>query len=331
MSDEPAAKPAPSYPSLRSAMWLYCLVLLGTTLIVIPLAFHIDVVFLRMVSTLFATLGFTIIAIYLTHTRPGLILGPLPAPITLLISLLAGLAIWLPAVWIMFAVYTWLDNAVGLLPAPMLTTATLFAVLLQAAIIVPLAQGLLFWGYIQRAGERLGKAHGAVLAATLFALYGLVTSELGLGSIPGLLLVGLLAAFITYYTGSAWCGIAVLAGYGIAWPLLQKPFVDYLGPQLGNPLSIRWLLGVAISGFVAFILFQAIRVRAGEKPQPAGSARAPKGLWWLPLAISIALVVLGAYSELALRASTGRTAPQIVPLRPDVPPVVIPATAMKSR
>src|SRR5262249_50790650 len=136
------------------------------------------------------------------------------------------------------------------------------------AVIVPVAQGLLFWGYIQRAGEQIGPARGALLAAALYAIYGLVTTELGLGSIPGLLLVGLLAAFITYYIGSTWCGIAVLAGYGVAWPLLQKPLVDYVGlSELGNPLSIRWLLAVAVSGFVAFILFQAIRLRAGEKRQ----------------------------------------------------------------
>jgi membrane protease YdiL (CAAX protease family) len=315
------------YPSLRSAMWLYCLVVLGTAAIVIPLAYSIDVLLPRLMAALVAAAGFTFAAVIIGRLSPVALFGQPPLRSSLVLSLLIGLAIWVPASWIRFTIYIWLNSAVGLLPPPMPSNAPPLSVLFQAAVIIPLCHGFLFWGYIQRAAEGLDRLRAAVLAAALFGLYGLFTAEGALSSVPEMFVVGLLAALAVYYTNSAWPGILVLSGYGAARILLEDTLFTFLGEQFINPFSVRWLLIVAVTAFIAFILFQALRLRAAAPRETTEVRTAPKPLWWIPLAISVVLFLVGAYGELALRLSARPNAPLVTTPRSGAPPVVIPPTA----
>ena len=325
MATKPTRKSA--YPSLRSAMWLYCLVVLGTAAIVIPLAYSIDVLVPRLMAALVAVAGFTFVAVLVSRISPSAIFGRPPTSLSLVLSLLIGLAIWVPASWIRFTIYNWLNLAVGVLPPPLQSTAPPFSILLQAGAIIPLCHGFLFWAYIQRAAEALGRTRGVVLAAALYGIYGLFTAEGALSSVPEMFVVGLLAAFVVYYTDSAWAGILVLSGYGAARILLEDVLFSFLGDQFIYPFSIRWLLIVAVTAFIAFILFQAIRLRASPQRETAEVPAAPKRLWWIPLAISTALFLVGAYGELALRLSARPNTPPVTTPRSGAPPVVIPPTA----
>ncbi len=323
-------------------MWLYCLALLGTAAIIIPMAYSIDVVFLRLVTALLITAGFTFAAVYISRASLGAIFGRAPTAPSLILSVLIGVAIWIPASWLRSTLYIWLNTAVGWLPPPLPSAAPPLSVFIQAAVIIPLCHGFLFWAYIQRAADGLGKARGAVLTAALYALYGLFTTDGALSSVPELFVVGLFAAFVAAHTGSAWTGILVLAGYGVAAILLESALFNFLGEQYVYPFSVRWLLIVVITAFIAFILFQVVRLRASTQPEgDKPPRRAPKGTWWIPLAISIVLFLFGAFTELTLRAATGQptqsraaprsVAPPVAATPRSAPPVVVPSTPTPPR
>ena len=146
--NRPAARPsAEGYPSLRSAMWLYCLVLIGAIIVSANL-YTIDVVFLRLIGSIFVTAGFTAALMFASRIRPTAIFGERPTARQVIISLLIGLAAWVPSAWVMLSIYAGLYSAVGPLPLPSILDAPPAAFLLQGGLIAPLAQGLLFWGFI---------------------------------------------------------------------------------------------------------------------------------------------------------------------------------------
>lgn len=318
-------------------MWLYLLVLIGTVVVIVVPAQTIDGVFLALIAAIFVTAGFTIIMMFVTHVRLMAILGEPPKIIQLVISLLIGIAVWFPSAWVSLALYSWLNSAVGPVPLPF-TAVSPTSLLIQNTLIVPLAQGLLFWAYIQRAAEGLHRpVWGVVLTAALFAGYGLFTSDLATSAMPGLLLVGLCAAFVVYLTRSAWCGIAVMMTYGLVWTLNEVPtsfmqtmLASYFGgaTQASDPFSVRWLLLVIVGGFIGFILLQILRVIAASPDKPAGLRSAPKPLWWLPMALSILILVAGVYSEILLRDLNyvkGQTPVQTAPIVTRTPTPVGPA------
>ncbi|MCC7446350.1 MAG: hypothetical protein IT324_02990 [Anaerolineae bacterium] len=311
------------YPSLRGALWLYLLVFIATAAIFGVLSYNIDPLFLRLLAAIFITAGFTIAAMFITDVRPATIFGRRPTIKFLILSLLAGLAIWVPATWVRFLVYSVLNDVFGVLPPPLQTTAAPQAIIVQAGIIIPLCQTVLFWAYLQRAAEGISKARGTLLTAVLYALYGLFTTEAAFSGVPELLLVGLLAAFTVYAMDSAWYGFVVIAGYGMARTLFETTLFTYLGDQFGFLLGIRWLLVVAITGFAAFILFQVIRVSALDQTAKNPYRAAPRRLWGIPLLLIILAFALGTYGEVVLRQanaprpvvprSTGSTTAPIVP------------------
>ena len=319
--NRPAARPsAEGYPSLRSAMWLYCLVLIGS-IIVSTLQYNIDVVFLQLVVSVFITAGFTAVLMFASRVRPAAIFGERPTARQVIISLLIGLSLWVPPTLIMLTIYAWLNSAVGPRTPP-IPNDTFAALLIQNGLIAPLAQGLLFWAFIQRAAEGLNRVRGALLTAVLYAAYGLFTHYYAASSIPGLLIVGLLAAFVVYATRSAWCGIAVTAMYGVLWSMPASLVADFIAGYFGdqsqatNPFSLRWLLLVAVTGFVAFILFQVLRVTATGRSKRTPPHSTPKRLWWIPLVISALLLVVGVYGEVVARTLSYQqyvTQPQYVP------------------
>lgn len=294
---------AEHYPSLRGALWLYLVALIGTALI-ISLAFSIDVGFLNLMAVLIACFGLTVAALFIADVRPAILFGQPPMRRTVIVSLLAGLAVWVPASWLQVTIWHYVHVVVGPLCPPLPSTAAPWAILVQVALIIPLSEGFLFWAYLQRAAEGLGRARGALLAALLYAIYATILSAgVGVSAFPALLVVGLTAAFATYFTGSAWCGIVVLIGYGVGSPFLESALFDYLGPQQLIEFSFRWLLVVAITAFITFMLIQALRVIGPGAGTMDTRREQPKTLWPIPLVISILFLLFIAYGEYTLRAS----------------------------
>jgi hypothetical protein len=164
----------------------------------------------------------------------------------------------------------------------------------------------------------------------------LITTDLALSSVVGLILVGLLAAFTVYYTGSAWSGTLVVIGYGIVTSILYYPdpslpistaLYNFLGDQIANPLSLRRLLVLAITTFLSFIFFQILRTTAKESTGEILVRAQPRPLWWIPLVLSLILFLFSGLGEIALRRNTGLRQQRPAPTSPgSTSPPVSPPT-----
>src|SRR5438876_8106943 len=89
VADRPAAK----YPSLRTALWLYLLVLIATAALIVGLSSNIDPLFLRFVGALLIAATFTIVATYLSRVKLLDLVGRSPSVVSLIASLLTGVVV----------------------------------------------------------------------------------------------------------------------------------------------------------------------------------------------------------------------------------------------
>jgi hypothetical protein len=190
-------------PSLRAALWLYLFVSVAIAAIVIPTTGKISLVFVRLSTHLLMVLGFTFVATLLNRIKLISIIGAPPTPLDLILAFFAGLAIGVSGWWLFFVVNGLMNTAFfGTLPRDLISQTEPFAQILQAAIIIPLCQGFMFWMFIQHSASSLSKNRTALLTAGLFGLFGLFSTGDGLSVVPTLLCVGILAAFLVRYTGS---------------------------------------------------------------------------------------------------------------------------------
>jgi hypothetical protein len=273
----------PRYPALRSAGWLYLIVLVLTGAVVILAPLNLDPRLLRLLAALILAGGGTIFAILISGAHFGAVFGRPPR--------VSGL----------------LDLSLGFLPPPRALQAgvTPAALAIQFGLLVPLCQGVLFWAYIQRAAEGIGGGTGAVFTAVLFALYGLVSAEFGMRIIPAYLLIGLAAAFAGYFTESAWCGIAVLIGYSLMRALFEESepqirLFQSLGAESAADLvNARWLFAVAVTLFTAFATIQILRALHARDSNPPRSV--PRRLWWIPTVLALLVCLVISYGEISTR------------------------------
>jgi hypothetical protein len=117
--------------------------------------------------------------------------------------------------------------------------------------------------------------------------------------------VGLVAALATYYTRSMWCGVAVLSGYGAAQLLPRRVLTDFLGSQVTDLFSVRWLLLVVITAFLAFVVVRVLSVVESDRAKAPTPRAAPTGRWWIPLLISVCLFLFSLYAEYSSRLLYG--------------------------
>src|SRR4051812_14991213 len=169
-TSKPAPEPIPllNEPSLRMALWLYFLVLLGTMFVMIELGSNVEPLFLRFITTLVIGLGLTIGTLFLFKIKMFTLFGRRPELISLVASIAAGLAIWVPFFWISDLLFGLLENSVGKFPNPQFALGEPSSYLVQYAILIPLCQGLLFWGFIQRPAQKTFRRWGVLLTAVLF-------------------------------------------------------------------------------------------------------------------------------------------------------------------
>lgn len=303
-------KPAQSpYLSLRTALWLYFFVLIGTAAVIIGLSQYVDPTFLQLIIALIFPAGLTAFVIYRTRTSLEALIGRPPEVISLLAGVGVGFFLGGLALWLNFLVYNWLERNVGALAPPLESNVILFSLILQSVAIIPISQGFLFWAVIQRSTTGLGRIASIVLLAALFAMYSLFSSvaNLGITVIPSAFIVGLIAALAISYTDCAWYGVVITASYNFFWVCFQNGLLgisgtigNYLGSDGGNLLSVRWLFLVIVSAFLAFIMLQVIRLRALAERDDNPPAQT-KAFWTLPLVLSVLFILFAGYAEISLR------------------------------
>ncbi len=302
------------YPTLRSAARLYLCVILATILIVGGLGDAIDVVFLRLMAALFVFGGFTIAALLITDVRLDMIMGGRPGIVALGLGLLAGFAVWAPATWLLSFFSQLLGALFGNRPRTGGSSdATLVGLLLMFGLIIPLCEGLLFFGFIQKAAQGIGRWRGIWLTALLFGLFGMFSAGLGMSAAPAYFLVALVAGSLTLYSRSIWSGVLVLSGFNLGEPVLRDALLgSLLKGQVADLLSLGWLTTLALTLFVTFMLVQLSRALAPQTSPLLTTTEAakPKAAWWLPLIVVIALCVLVGYGEIVTRSQHVQTRPR---------------------
>jgi hypothetical protein len=305
-------------PRLTFALLAYMIIFLLTVGILSLTANNIETSLVRFLAALlFAGLG-TFIAMQIDRA-PFRLLWAGIKPRLLVLGLLMGLLLWVPAFWMIFSANYLLDTSVGLnlqgVARAVQSVNLSPAASLQIGVVVPVLYGVFLFGYVQAAAtSALGKNGGALLTAVAFAMLGYVINvEYGMSALPATVLVGAFAAFAVRYTESPWAGIACFIGFSMILPVFGAQADSVLGflgggEQLFQP---RWLLAAAFGIFLAFAVLQILRVvQVGQKPALKAKASL---VWPLPLLVVVVLVGVLCYGEYALR----RQSPMV---RPPAPP-----------
>ena len=242
---------------------------------------------------------------------------PAPDPIALVLAGAAGLAIFAAAWWGMDLADHLLRQAGGALPLPQLLSRTADRLLgadLRAAsyeiavlanvVLIPWAQSWLLWGTLRRAmAVRFGVARGAWLTALIGGCVLALSAPQqvepslpsGLASLPGYLLVSVVAAWAAALSRSYWAGFAAQGTFAYASLALRD---DLLRVMVGRGyLDTAWLTALLLGGFGAAVMLQVIRFRAETDAPPSEGQPGARGS-----GIAWVAMVLVAVSVLALAA-----------------------------
>ncbi|MBX3081170.1 MAG: hypothetical protein KF716_06010 [Anaerolineae bacterium] len=315
-SQVPSA-PQPPVPQfrMRGALWLYFLITVASFALILLLVTNVETPLLRMLAALFMVGGFSICAMIITGTRPEQFIGRRPRLFQLGLGLIIGVALWLPAWWLIIVPYTTLNTLIGALPLSGLTSsADRIALLIQFGIVVPLLHSFLFLGIIYRAAVGWKQLTGVLIVATLYGLFSLFSAEFGFSGIVAYFVIGFVAALSVYFTQSMWVGAMVLVGFSIVRPLIGQAELGaklqtFLFPVELTPDAAlfggRFLLLVLIGTFIAFLCLQGLRLSVEKDAEPVPfPASKPGRWWWIPLLLVLILVIIIGWGEIGLRLGT---------------------------
>jgi len=307
------------------------LVILATAALVVGLEQSIDIVFLRMLAALFIFAGFTAAAFLITKAQVGAVLGGNPSIPALILAFLAGILAWVPGTWLLLVFSQSLNLLFGILPGAQGTTATFFGQALVYAIIIPLGEGLLFFGFILSSARGIGRWTGVWLTAALFGLFGFFSDKFGMSAIPTYFLLGLVGGTLVTWSGSVWPGILVLSGFELGEKIIGSALINLLlsgSGQFSDLGSFGWLTAVALSAFLVFALTRIARAFRSDRTPPIPAP--PGQSWWLPLVIVVVVVLLVGHSEIQLRQQNPQIPIQSQGNVGSAPPVAPPVQATPS-
>lgn len=232
-----------------------------------------------------------------------------PDPIVVVLSGVAGLAIWPTAWWLMSIINDALNDLFGpftaqalFLPAAWDDTWTLYV--LSEVVFIPLALAVLIWGVAQRQWSRLWV--DSLILGGVFGFIGIVIFGQGIAGFFGYGLCGVIAAVVSLRSKSLWAGFATHATFMYANLSLNDELTKQVYEVVNNTLEPKpymgqdWLTLLLVGGFVCLIALQILRFRTeSNTPQPKSSQQS--GAWFVLLAFLIAASVVG-YDEIRERA-----------------------------
>lgn len=275
-----------------------------------------DALALRFAATFIVTLGAALLAS--RALRSGR--DPSPDPTALVLSALAGLSIFAAAWWGMDLADHLLRQADGALPAPRLLSrsadrllgadlraASYEIAVLAGVVLIPWAQSWLLWGSLRRAlAERLGVARGAWLAGLIGGCVLALSAPQqvepslpsGFASLPGYVLVGVVAAWAATLSRSYWAGFAAHGAFAYASLALRDDLVRVMVGR--GYLDPAWLTALLLGGFGAAVMLQVIRFRAEPHPPRSDRQSGGRGVW-IAIAVLAAAVLALAAIDLARR------------------------------
>ncbi|MCQ3928977.1 MAG: hypothetical protein DPW16_00835 [Chloroflexi bacterium] len=230
-----------------------------------------------------------------------------PDPIVVVLSGVAGLAIWPAAWWLMSIVNKTLYDLLGPFTPPTLflpnsRNAIWTSYVLSEVVFIPLALGVLIWGVAQRQWSRLWV--GSLILGGVFGFIGIIVYGQGIAGFFGYGLCGVIAAIVSLRSQSLWAGFAthatfMYANLGLNGELTKRVSeVTTLEPK--PFLGQDWLTLLLVGGLVCLVALQVLRFRTEtDVAQPKTPQQ--KKAWIVLLAFLIAASVVG-YDEIRERA-----------------------------
>ncbi len=295
----------------NAALWAVSLVAIGLFAAQTALADN-DRLTLRYLLNAGVIAGAALLVMIITRRGVRAVHGPAPEPISLVLAGAAALCLWAPAWWLMDALNYVLDRHVGLLNLPEPITGLqdrLLGVTLHSAsyelgiafavVLLPLAAAWLLWGLVQPELDALIGRRWAAIAAGLaggafFALTSVqnVAPSLpwGTASVPGYVVIGLVAAWVVYLTGSPWAGFTAFATFAYAsFAWRDDLFRQFAGKDYWDP---AWLTVLLLGTYGAAICLQAIRYRVERPPEPDRLRKHPAVVWLAAIILLTGVIIL---------------------------------------
>ncbi len=259
-------------------------------------------------------MGATLIPAFFVLWRTGLGANwreffAVPDPIVLVLSAVAGLAIWPTAWWLMSIIHDALNDLFGpftpqtlFLPVAWDDIWTLYV--LSEVVLIPLALAVLLWGVAQRQLQRLWV--GSLVLGAVLGFVGILVFGQGVAGFFGYGLCGVIAAMVSLRSRSLWAGFATHATFMYANLSLNDELTKQVYELVNNSLEPKsylgqdWLTLILVGGLVCLVALQVLRFRT-ESDTPQTDKPQPKNAWIMLLAFFIAASVVG-YDEIRERA-----------------------------
>lgn len=233
-----------------------------------------------------------------------------PDPIVVVLSGVAGLAIWPTAWWLMSIINDTLNDLFGpftpqtlFLPLAWDDIWTLYV--LSEVVFIPLALAVLIWGVAQRQLPRLWV--GSLILGGVFGFIGVMVFGQGIAGFFGYGLCGMIAAIVSLRSKSLWAGFATHATFMYANLSLNDDLTKQVYELVNGSLEPKsylgqdWLTLLLVGSFVCLVALQILRFRTEtDTPQPKSPQQ--KSAWLVLLAFLIAASVIG-YDEIRERAN----------------------------
>ena len=319
-----------------AALWAVPLVAIGLFAAQTALA-NSDRLTLRYLLNTGVIAGAALLVMIVTRRSARALLGPAPEPVSLALAGAAALCLWAPAWWLMDALNYALDRHVGLLTLPepitglpdrllgvTLNTASYELGIAFAVVVLPWAAAWLLWGLYQPELDTfIGRRRAAIFAGltggAFFALTAVqnVAPALpwGTASVPGYIVIGLVAAWAVYLTGSPWAGFTAFGTFAYAsFAWRDDLFRQFAGKDYWDP---AWLTVLLLGTFGAVICLQAIRYRVDRLPEPDRLRKQPAVMWLAVIILLTGVIVLIALDRDARHPGTRATSAARADLAPD--------------
>lgn len=218
-----------------------------------------------------------------------------------IISILSAITMWPFGYAVSFFIRMFLDNKVGVMDSPGITSTSVYQNLLLVigmVILAPICEEIFFRGFIQRAYEGRSKKYGYVIAALIFGSYHILN---GISEVIPTAILGICMGFLAYRTGS------------LAPSMLFHATANMCAILFGGVLSadmhgsnLVWLCIVAAAGaLISAALLRSVREEAhsaeDEEEDCNNTKISAAGILFLTLS-AVYLITIGVF-EIMIRLS----------------------------
>lgn len=217
-----------------------------------------------------------------------------PDPVSLILSGLAGLAVWPVAWWVMRLSYEeFLFDFLGNYCAPIIYNRAfqedIWGIMVIAeTVLLPMALMPLFWGLLRVEWQGRAPWIAGLLIGLGFGLVSVLVFGQGIVGLLGYGLCGVVATLVSIWTRTAWAGFVTNATFIYA---NQSLLFDLLTEAGGDYFNQTWLAYVLVASLALIAVLQFLRLRSNTTAEKKPSSPLGSSLW---LGLAILMMALWA-------------------------------------